>query len=100
MLKRRHLSRFLPVLFAFAIFLAACDDTVKPSPSLNQKPTTDLCGDPLPPGAIARMGTVRLRHENYVTSVAFSPDGKTLASGNANTTILIWDVAALLKDRK
>ena len=29
----------------------------------------------------------------YVTSVAFSPDGQTLASGSLNHIIVLWDVA-------
>lgn len=43
----------------------------------------------------ADTGTVlmTLRHSNWVTSIAFSPDGKQLASSGADSTIAIWDVA-------
>jgi hypothetical protein len=33
-------------------------------------------------------------HTSYVGSVAFSPDGKMLASGSGDNTIVLWDVAS------
>jgi hypothetical protein len=39
-------------------------------------------------------------HRGDVTSLAFSPDGTRLASGSLDTTILIWDPAALLRGRQ
>ncbi len=33
-------------------------------------------------------------HTGTVNSVAFSPDGTTLASGSADTTVRLWDVAS------
>jgi WD40 repeat protein len=58
-----------------------------------EPPRTDRLGDPLPKGAIARLGTMRLRHDGRVTSVAFAPDGKTLASASVDGTIRIWETA-------
>lgn len=33
-------------------------------------------------------------HLGPITAIAFSPDGKTLATGSADTTALVWDAAA------
>src|SRR5262245_53010656 len=56
-------------------------------------PRTDRSGDPLPEGALARLGGARLRHEILTgteSRFAFSPDGRTLASSNYQT-IRLWD---------
>ncbi|MGH8629990.1 MAG: WD40 repeat domain-containing protein, partial [Burkholderiales bacterium] len=39
-----------------------------------------------------RLGVRLTGHTEFVSSVAFSPDGKTLASGSADYSIILWDV--------
>src|SRR5262245_51886362 len=53
----------------------------------------DLYGDPLPPGAVARLGTVRFRHGSYVSSMAISADGKHLAVAGGGNDFVVWDLA-------
>jgi WD40 repeat protein len=58
-----------------------------------QQQATDRYGDPLPQGAIARLGTIRLRHASQVVSVAYSPDGKMLATGGYDESVRVWETA-------
>ena len=34
-------------------------------------------------------------HSDYVLSVAFSPDGKTIVSGSLDKTLKVWDAGVL-----
>src|SRR5262245_12168957 len=105
-----------------------------------QKPRTDPFGDPLPEGAIARLGTLRFRqgyhyamspdgkmfaasygdvirlvdsqtgkdvrqgrgHESFITCLAWSSDGKTIASGSRENdrSIRLWEPATMKETRR
>jgi WD40 repeat protein len=51
----------------------------------------DIYGDPLPSYANARMGTIRLRQDEFVNAISFIKDGKMLASSGGNK-IYLWDM--------
>jgi WD40 repeat protein len=56
-------------------------------------PGTDSFGDPLPPAARARVGTVRLLQGGHVLSLAFSRDGKLLFAAGADARLRAWRTA-------
>ncbi len=62
-----------------------------PAEPAAEKSATDAVGDPLPPGALRRLGTVRLRHPTTLRSIAYSPDGKMLVSAGWDPMIHLWD---------
>jgi WD40 repeat protein len=67
-----------------------------PAPNVDWRQGAAATTDHLPEGAIARLGSSRLRHSWQVTGLSFSADGKLLAScgeeGSRSPSIRIWEV--------
>lgn len=56
-------------------------------------PRVDLYGDPLPEGAVARLGSVRFSSsiESPLRACAYTPDGKQIVSISADGKLRFWD---------
>jgi WD40 repeat protein len=67
------------VSFAAVLCLAAAPSGLR---AQGKPGRVDRHGEPLPPGAVARLGTLSWQQPTGVTAVAFSPDGKVLAAGS------------------
>jgi hypothetical protein len=48
-------------------------------------------GDPLPAGAILRLGSARLRHPARIESLALSGDARLLATADLDGNVRLWD---------
>src|SRR5262245_59202779 len=80
----------LVVFWAAAAGTATTQPDTKPAPA----PATDSAGDPLPAGAVARLGVTRFRHSAWNGGMAISPDSKTLATTGESGNIRFWDIAS------
>lgn len=61
-----------------------------PAAETREQARTDLYGDPLPEGAVARLGTVRMRHAGLSSFVFL--DNKTVLTAGRNRVLRFWDV--------
>lgn len=78
----------LPLLGSLAVAHAQpATEPLTPTPAPPAVAALDLHGDPLPPGAVARLGTVRLHFAGLARCVAFTPDNHTLVVGLANGNV-------------
>jgi WD40 repeat protein len=95
-------KRLRAVLWVVGIFATGACLLTRPAASGQEaggdKPKaaqkTDLFGDPLPQGALARMGTVRWRHPGTVTFVAYVDGGKHLLTASSDGLFRVWDVTS------
>jgi WD40 repeat protein len=60
-------------------------------PPLPAAPLLDRNGYPLPPGAISRLGSVRFRHGGYVSHMAYTPNGKAIATTSQDGFMRLWE---------
>jgi WD40 repeat protein len=56
-------------------------------------PAADALGDLLPPGALARLGTVRWHHGRKLSHLAFAAGGKEIVTAGPDGFVRVWDVA-------
>jgi len=58
-----------------------------------ETPRRDRYGDPLPPGAVARLGSLRLLCADDVANVVFTRDGRIIAAVLRESPAQFWEVA-------
>jgi hypothetical protein len=88
----------LPCTVVLAIAAALLQRGIQPvvrAQEAVQVVRTDLLGDPLPAGAVARIGTSRLWFGRSLSTgaLAYTPDGKFLLASGTGDAIQVWDVA-------
>ncbi len=70
----------------------AKNDPTEPEKSIVvERPTVDALGDPLPEGALLRLGTQRFEHPSNVSELALSPDEKTIVATGEGSLLIAWD---------
>jgi WD40 repeat protein len=74
------------LLLTLLLLVAAVADGGQVAPAAK-----DQYGDPLPAGAVARVGTIRWRHDGRVGFAAFLPGGKTVLTAADDYTLRVWD---------
>jgi WD40 repeat protein len=90
----RRYTRWALGLTACAVvaFARLSADAQDGKPPVKQEARADCHGDPLPAGALARLGTVRWRHGTPVSFAAFTPDGLAVLTASQDNLIRLWDL--------
>ncbi len=80
----------VPVVLFAALALSALFPVVNRSAPLPDPGVLEPPNDPLPPGAVARLGTTRLRSPDGFRHIAISPDAKLLVTPGRGG-LQVWD---------
>jgi WD40 repeat protein len=83
---RRPNTWLLALALVFAGNIALADPVPRPKDA-------EPVEDPLPNGALLRIGSTRFRSASPLQCVTFSPDGKSVVAGAQDGSIIIWDRA-------
>jgi WD40 repeat protein len=89
----KQLLLLLLILVAVAQEAFAPAAPVKSPQAREAAPLFAPFDEPLPAGAVARLGSGRLRYIGSIFSIEFSPDGKVLVSAGSANRVCIWDAA-------
>jgi WD40 repeat protein len=68
--------------------------TPRPPAQASPRPALDAPDRPLPRGAVARMGSTRLRHGDAVYFAAYAPDGKSLVTAGRDGMVRLWGLGS------
>jgi RNA polymerase sigma factor (sigma-70 family) len=66
----------------------------QPRLATGKEQRVDRHGDPLPEGALQRLGTIRMRHGRFLYGAIFSPEGRLISIGPATSdhaSVIAWD---------
>ena len=80
------MARTTKIVIAIAILTAADLNLPRLLPTSHTTTTAGTVSS-------ARQTAILTGHTNYVMSVAWSPDGKTLATGSLDDTVRLWTVS-------
>src|SRR4051812_21363062 len=82
------------------VLLGAVSFAVAESPrGLGQSPGKNR-HEPLPDGALWRLGTMRMRHLGEVQQIGFTADGKHIASLGGDHAFSLWDLKTGFEARR
>ena len=62
-----------------------------PNPAPDPSPIPNLSAPTLAAASLELKAEKQSAHSDWVKSVAFSPDGKTIVSGSDDKTLKVWD---------